>query len=68
MNPNQIINAFGGFQNFQKQFNMFANNFKSPNNLTPQQLVQNALNSGKMTQEQFDQYRQIANQLTGKNF
>ncbi len=67
MNPSQIINAFGGYDNFQKQFRLFANNFGNMNNVTPQQLVQNALNSGKMTQEQFNQYREIANQITGRN-
>lgn len=32
----------------------------------PQQRVQDLLNSGQMTQEQFQQYVQIANTLMGK--
>ena len=53
-------------QMFQQKLNEFAQGFKSDAN--PQQLVQNLLNSGKMTQAQFEQYRQIANQLTGARF
>lgn len=49
-------------QMFKQQFDAFAQNFKNSN---PQQIVQNLLNSGKMTQEQFNQYRNIANQITG---
>ncbi len=49
-------------QMFKQQFDAFAQNFKNSN---PQQMVQNLLNSGKMTQEQFNQYRNIANQITG---
>lgn len=52
--------------NFQQQFNQFVQNFRQ-SNITPQQAVQNMLNSGQMTQEQFNQYRQMANMLTGKN-
>ena len=33
----------------------------------PQQKVQELLNSGQMSQQQFEQLRQMANQITGKN-
>ena len=60
-----IFNAFGGFQNFQMQFNNFANSLGQQN---PQQLVQQMLNSGKMTPQQFEQLRQQANQMMGPKF
>lgn len=46
---------------FQQRLNEFARNFQG----NPQQMVQNLLNTGKMTQSQFNQFRNIANQLTG---
>ena len=64
---NPILNMFGNFQNFQSQFNRFANNFNPQNGLLPKQIVQNKLDSGEMTQEQFNQFSAIANQITGKN-
>jgi len=51
-------------QMFKQQFDSFAQNFRL-NNSNPQQIVQNLLNSGKMTQAQFNQFRSIANQITG---
>ena len=51
-------------QMFKQQFDAFAQNF---NNSNPQQIVQNLLNSGKMTQAQFNQFRDIANKITGMN-
>lgn len=49
---------------FQQKFNDFARTFQNGNS-NPQQMVQNLLNSGRMTQDQFNQFRNIANQLTG---
>lgn len=63
---NNIFNMFGGIQNFQNQFNLFKQNM-SQQNMDPKQKVQELLNSGKMTQQQFEQLRQIANRITGKN-
>ena len=63
---NNIFNLFGGIQNFQNQFNLFKQNM-SQQNMDPKQKVQELLNSGKMTQQQFEQLRQIANRITGKN-
>lgn len=65
---NNFFNMFGGAMNFQQQFNQFAQRFRQSGQISPQQIVQNMLNSGQMTQEQFNQLRAIANQITGKNY
>ena len=62
---NQLFQRFGGPQNFINQFNQFRQNFSNQQN--PQQMVQQLLDSGKMTQEQFNQLSQMANQIMNKN-
>lgn len=62
MNMN-LMQLFGNTQNFQKQFQNFQNQMMGVN---PQQKVQELLNSGQMSQQQFNQLRAIVNQLTGK--
>lgn len=64
---NNFLNMFGNYNNFQNQFNLFKQNFMMQNNVSPQEKVQQLLNSGQMTQEQFEQLRAIANKITGKN-
>ena len=54
-------------QMFKQQFQAFAQNLQRSGN-NPQQLVQNLLNQGKMTQDQFNSYRDIANKITGLRF
>lgn len=54
-------------QQFKQQFENFARNFQQGGQ-NPQALVQQLLNQGKMTQSQFNQYRDIANQITGLRF
>lgn len=49
-------------QNFMQQLM----NFGKSINGDPQVMVQNLLRSGQMTQQQFQQYAQLANQLTGR--
>ena len=49
---------------FMQQFQAYAKQFQQ-NGQNPQQIVQQLLNSGKMTQAQFNQLRNIANQITG---
>ena len=67
-----MFNQFGGIQQFQQNFNAFANNFMNgmagniP--LNPQQAVQNALDTGKMSPQQFAHLRRMANMMTGMNF
>lgn len=63
-NPMQTPNMGmpGPFQNMVnmiQQFNQFRSNFQG----NPQQKVQELLNSGKMTQEQFNQLSQMAQQF-----
>lgn len=68
--PNPLFNALGGnqvnlpgpFGNIQQlsaQFNQFRNNFHGD----ARQQVQELLNSGRMSQQQFNQLQQMASQL-----
>lgn len=66
-NIQQLLNFFGGMQNMQSRFNTFSNNFQKMGQ-NPQQMVQQMLNDGRMTQEQFNQLSAAANQLMGRNF
>lgn len=65
--PNPIFGLFNGNSqpqqpNMVQRFQQFASNFRG----NPQQKVQELLQSGQMTQEQFNQFRSIANQITGR--
>lgn len=63
--PNPLFGLFNNGQqrpNIFQQFQQFISNFRGD----PKQKVQELLNNGQMTQEQFDQFSSIANQLTGK--
>jgi replicative DNA helicase len=51
-------------QNFNQNFSAFRNQFMQQG-ISPEQQVANLLNSGQMTQDQFNEFRQIANMLTG---
>ena len=66
MNPLQML--MQNPQQLFQQVNNFAGQLRQQNNgLTPQQIVQNMLNQGKMSQAQFNQFRDIANKITGMN-
>lgn len=52
--------------NFNQQFSAFAENFNKTSSCSPQDQVQQLLNTGRMSQSQFDQYSQIANMMTGR--
>ena len=54
------LQIFGNFQNFMAQFNQFKQQIQQEG-VNPQQKVQELLQSGKMSQQQFEQCRQIAN-------
>lgn len=65
---NMLFNMLGGNKqqsmpfdknNFMNQFNQFRQSFQGD----PQQKVQELLNSGKMSQEQFNKLSQMANQI-----
>lgn len=64
--PNPIFNMFNTPRdqngNLVQRFQEFASNFKGD----PKQRVQELLNNGSMTQEQFNQYKTIADQITGR--
>lgn len=69
-NPNNpVFNRFGGYNNFMTQFNQFCNQF-SGQGMNPaqyaQQQIQQKLNSGQITQEQFNMIAQQANMFMGK--
>lgn len=56
MNPMQMM----------QQFQQFRDNWMKQNpNKSPQQAVQELLNSGKMSQQQFEQFRNMANSIMG---
>lgn len=50
---NPVFNNFGGYQNFMNGFNSFA---------------QQMLNSGQMSQQQFEWCRQMANSILGMSY
>jgi hypothetical protein len=58
---NPLFDQFGnkGGNDFMNQFNQFKKNFSG----NPQQMIQQMLNSGKITQDQLNQAMQRANQL-----
>jgi hypothetical protein len=61
LGQNQLPAPFGNMQNLIKQFNQFRNTFRGD----PKQQVQELLNSGRMTQEQFNNLKKVADQLQG---
>ena len=63
---NPLFNALGGqHMNPMAQLVADAKRMKQTFTGNPKAEVQKLLNSGAMTQEQFNQYAQIANQLIG---
>lgn len=63
---NEIMQMFGGQQSFLAQFNNLKNQF-SMQGINPQQRVQDMLNSGQMSQDQFNRLRAMANLISGRN-
>lgn len=66
--PNPLFQQFGYMPAPQQQnadimqkFNQFKLMFQG----NPQQMVQNLMQSGQMSQQQFRQYSQLANQIFG---
>lgn len=50
---------FGNFQNILQQYNQFKSQFQG----NPRQKVQEMLNSGQLSQSQFNQLQMLANQF-----
>ena len=63
---NPLFNQFGN--NSNNPMSQFMSDFKRLQQTVknPQQEVERLLNSGQMSQQQFNQFSQIANQLMGK--
>lgn len=55
----QMPGRFGNFMNMMNQFNQFKKKFTGD----PKQYVQSMLNSGQMTQDQFNQLQAMATQF-----
>ena len=63
---NQPQQTSQNIQNGMPDLATFARQFYQTNTLSPKQVVMNLINSGHMTQEQFNQLAAVANQLTGR--
>ena len=59
-NMQMLLNNFGGLQNTLKEFNNFRNSLQGNN---PQQLIQQLLQSGRMTQNDYNYFSQMALQF-----
>ena len=63
---NQVMSNAKQMQQLQMQFSQFMQMFQTgPQAMDPRMIVQQKLNSGEMTQQQFEMLRQQANMLTG---
>ena len=60
--PNPLFNQLGGQNPMQSMLSQF-NQFKQMFNGDPKQIVQTMLQNGNMSQTQFQQYSQMANEL-----
>lgn len=63
-NPMQM---FGNMQNMMAQFNQFRQQIQKQG-VNPQQQVMQLLQSGKMSQQQFEQLKAMASMLSGNGF
>lgn len=64
----QIMANQQQMQAFQQQFQQFSQQFQNPQNQNYQQQVQQMLGNGQMSQQDFEQCRQMANMLMGVNY
>ena len=64
MNPMQM---FGNMQNMMAQFNQFRQQIQQQG-INPQQQIMQLLQSGKMSQQQFEQLKAMASMLSGNGF
>lgn len=58
---------FGGFNNFVTEFNNFRQQFGQNAQMSPQQIIQQKIQNGEISQEQFNAMAQMANQMMGIN-
>ena len=59
---------FNNPMELQNKFNQFVQDYRSQWNQDPKEKVEQLLDSGKMTQEQYDRFRKIANEFLGTNY
>lgn len=64
----QMMNNAQQMQMFQQQFGQFQQQFQGNGQFNPQAIVQQKLNSGEMTQQQYEQLRRMANMMMGTNY
>lgn len=64
----QMMNNAQQMQMFQQQFGQFQQQFQGNGQINPQALVQQKLNSGEMSQQQYEQLRNMANMIMGTNY
>lgn len=57
-----IFSMFGGYQNFMMQYNALANNLNQANT-SPEAMVKQMLANGQISQEQFNNSRNMANSV-----
>lgn len=66
-NPQNFQN--GSLSPAAQQFANFAKNFRQmANGTSPQTFAQQLMSSGQMSQDQFNHFRNIANQIMGTNY
>ena len=65
MMPNNFNRNMPQSNNIMQRFNQFCQQMQGRN---PQEMVQQLLNNGQMTQAQFEQFRQLANNLLGTKY
>lgn len=75
---NSLFNMFNANQNggvpdlgnpqMNQQFGNFLQGLDANVRNSPYQTVQQLINSGRMSASQFEQFRQMANRMTGKNY
>ena len=59
---------FNNPMELQNKFNQFVQDYRSQWNQDPKEKVEQLLDSGKMTQEQYDRFRKMANEFLGTNY
>lgn len=65
-----VFNMFGGFQNFQSQFNQFVGNMQqgmNPNSMSSyaESQIRANVQNGQISQDKFEQAAQIVNRMLG---
>ena len=65
MYGNNFNNPMQSRMNMLQRFNQFKQQFQGQD---PQQMVQQLLDSGRMTQEQLKQFKELANSILGTKY